>query len=165
MWLTMILRNWQIVVIASLTFALGASTLYGRVLKAEKELAIANLSEYKRLADAALKTEKVTNELANQQIAEAYPRLLEQAKESAYKNYLTKFGTRNAACGVTANGLRVRPSGDSAQAHGAQGTDGVQESESLAARPEREFVDTCGRDAAVTELWKKWATLNGLQAQ
>lgn len=50
MWLTMIWRNWQLVVIASLTFALALSTLYGRALKAERDEKIAVIVSMKRAA-------------------------------------------------------------------------------------------------------------------
>ena len=77
MWLTMILRNWQVVVIGLLGFALTLSTLYGRVLKAELGEKTAVIEYMQREAETfAGRSDQIAKETNS-----AFTQLVDQIKD------------------------------------------------------------------------------------
>ena len=150
MWLTMIFRNWQLVVIGLLSLALTLSHIHGRVLKAELGEKTAVI-EYMRSAAQAYKDQSA---ITAKEINDGIPKLLEQAKASAVANYKKRY-LGNDACGIRANGLSVVPTG-SGETISTEVADGV---------PESEFISACASDAAIIGQWQQWARLNQLPVE
>ena len=156
MWLTMILRNWQVVVIGLLGFALTLSTLYGRVLKAELGEKTAVIEYMQREAETfAERSDQIAKETNS-----AFTQLVDQIKdkELALKNAKARFGACNAAGGITAVRLPNVP-GSVGQADSASGPYDTRE-ERVAVSAE--FINDCAIDAGQLEAWRSWAVKNGL---
>ena len=159
MWLTMIFRNWQLVVIGLLSLALTLSHIHGRVLKAELGEKTAVIEYMQREAETfAERSDQIAKETNS-----AFTQLVDQIKdkELALKNAKARFGACNAAGGITAVRLPNVP-GSVGQADSASGPYDTRE-ERVAVSAE--FINDCAIDAALVGLWQKWATLNGLVVQ
>ena len=156
MWLTTIRNNWRLILAGLASLLILSLYGWGSHHARRADQAVWNLSEYKRLADVAMKTEKDNNERANDEIRQAIPRMVEQAEKNAYANYLARFGRGNAACGVGPRS--VLPTA------GTGGTDDRAERPDAASgeqlAPEREFVEACARDAGRLNLWIKRCELS-----
>ena len=150
MWSLSLSTKFFLIVIASLTFALGASMLYGRVLKAELGEKTAVIESMRSAAQAY----KDQSAITAKEINDGIPKLLEQAKASAVANYKKRY-LGNAACGIRANGLSVVPTG-SGETISTEVADGV---------PESEFISACASDAAIIGQWQQWARLNQLPVE
>lgn len=152
MWATYLLRYWYWIAIISLTCALGVSMLHGRVLSARLDTKIAVIDSMKREAD----NYRVQSEAIAKEISDAIPRVVEQAKNEAWKNWKARYGTGNAACGIRTDGL-LPASHSASQADSTQGTDATS-GEQLA-------IEACARDAGRLDGWIKWAELNQLPVE
>ena len=159
MWPISLSTKFFLIVIASLTFALGASMLYGRALKAELGEKTAVIEYMQREAETfAERSDQIAKETNS-----AFTQLVDQIKdkELALKNAKARFGACNAAGGITAVRLPNVP-GSVGQADSASGPYDTRE-ERVAVSAE--FINDCAIDAALVGLWQKWATLNGLVVQ
>ena len=150
MWLTMIARNWQAAVIALLGLGLALSLSHGRYLSAKLDAKTAEIDFMAREAQAFNERSKVIARQTNEQ----HIALVEQAKKTAYTNYLKKYGAGNAACGLTVR-LPNMPAG-AGEASSPEVADGVSESE---------FISACALDAGHLQLWQQWAIANDLPVQ
>ena len=149
MWLTMIARNWQAAVIALLGLGLALSLSHGRYLSAKLDAKTAEIDFMAREAQAFNERSKVIARQTNEQ----HIAMVEQAKKTAYANYLKKYGA-NAACGLTVR-LPNMPAG-AGEASSPEVADGVSESE---------FISACALDAGHLQLWQQWAIANDLPVQ
>lgn len=95
MWATMLLKHWKWIAIGLLTLALGASTLHGRALKAERDEARMTI---KTLTEAA-KTYEDQSVITAKETSDAFTLLVEQikTKNTALNAARTRFGTCNVA--------------------------------------------------------------------
>lgn len=153
MWPISLSTKFFLIVIASLTFALGASMLYGRALKAELGEKTAVIEYMQREAETfAERSDQIAKETNS-----AFTQLVEQIKDKnlAISNAKKRFG--NAACGIRANGLLVPAS--AGETHGAGEPDGPL-AERLAVS--REFINDCALDAGRLDAWRSWAVKNEL---
>lgn len=154
MWLTMIFRNWQVVVIGLLGFALTLSTLYGRVLKAELGEKTAAIEYMKREAqNYHIRSDQIAKETSD-----GYQALVEQIKDKnlAISNAKKRFG--NAACGIRANGLLVPASAGQADVPKGTGEPSVEERLAVTT----EFVNGCAEDSAFVKATHEWRIGNQL---
>ena len=151
MWITLILRNWQLLAIALLAAALGVSMLHGRAVTAERDAKIAEIDSMRREAQ----TYKENSEQIAKEISDAIPRMVEQAKSDAWKNYKVKYGMGNATCGIRADGLLL-PAG-TGETNRPEGTD--------VPSGERLVIESCARDAGRLNLWIEWAKMNQLPVE
>ena len=156
MWLTMILRNWQLVAIAFLSAALMLSHFHGRYLSAKLDAKTAEIDFMAREAQAF-------NERSNaiaRQTNEQHIALVESAKKTAYANYLKKYGA-NAACGISVR-LPNMPAGlgetDSAGKPDAGFADDVPD-------PVRELAGQCAETTVIATQWQAWSRANDLPVQ
>jgi type II secretory pathway pseudopilin PulG len=147
MWITMIFRNWQLVVIGLLSLALMLSTLRGNLYKAELSAAKTEMQARQDAAQAYQDQSERNAKVIN----DAIPVMVKQAEANAWKNWQAKFGS-NVSCGVRAEWLRAKDG--VGEAESTERTDGL---------PEQEFVVACASDAGITEQWKAWARLEGLE--
>ena len=147
MWLTILLRNWQLVLIALLSVALTLSISHGRQLIAERDAKIAEIQSMQNEAQ----TYKTNSTQIAKEISDGIPKLLEQAKANAWANYQKKYPA-NAACGIRISGVLPADNGKS-EAGSTERVDDVQQ---------QEFISTCAADAGYLEKWKQWARLNDL---
>jgi len=150
-----VLTQWKLVLTVSTLCALLLMISAWRTATAQRDLAVADLANYKRLAEVAATTAKDQSDHAIQEINRNHETLLDKTKNDALKNYLARYGSNPAACRTVQQ--RVQP-GDSlhhGEAGSAEGVDGVSEQQRL-------FVEACARDAGVIQLWQEWAALNHL---
>jgi hypothetical protein len=156
MWITWILRNWQLAVIASLLVALMLSMSLGRMWKAERDEKIAVIDSMRREAQSY----KERSETIAKETADGFTLLVEQIKDkdTAIKNARTRFQTCNAAHGVRADWLQPLPTG-SGEADSPAGTD---ESPPERLVVDRTFIDACAIDVAQILSWQDWARKNDL---
>lgn len=153
MWLTLALRHWYWIAIGCLICALGAMTLHSRALKAEMDAKTAEIDYMAREAQAFNeRSSKIARQTNEQHIA-----LVEQAKKTAYANYLKKYGA-NAACGIS-----VRLPNMSA---GIGETDSTGEPDATLANdipdPVRELAEQCAETTVIASQWQAWAIANDL---
>ena len=158
MWLTMILRNWQLALIALLSFALIASPLYGRVLKAELGEKTAVIDYMRRVAtEYSERSEQTAKETSD-----AFTTLVEQIKgqDTALKNARAKFGSCNVAGGITRfDGLLTYKDGVG-EAYVPSSPSQPHLSESVAVSPD--FINACAADAAFVGAVQQWRIANAL---
>ena len=152
-WLTLALKHWKWIVIGFLICANGLLMLHGRALKAERDEKIAEIDYMAREAQAF-------NERSNaiaRQTNEQHIALVEQAKKTAYANYLKKYGA-NAACGISVR-LPNMPAGlgetDSAGEPDAGFADDVPD-------PVRELAGQCAETTVIATQWQAWSRANDL---
>lgn len=156
MWLTMIARNWQAAVIALLGLGLALSLSHGRYLSAKLDAKTAEIDFMAREAETFhSNSAKIARQTNEQHIA-----LVEQAKKTAYANYLKKYGA-NAACGIS-----VRLPNMSA---GIGETDSTGEPDATLANdipdPVRELAEQCAETTVIASQWQAWARANDLEVQ
>ena len=153
MWLKMIARNWQAAVIALLGLGLALSLSHGRYLSAKLDAKTAEIDFMAREAETFhSNSAKIARQTNEQHIA-----LVEQAKKTAYANYLKKYGA-NAACGssVRLPNMPADPSeADSAGEPDAGFADDVPD-------PVRELADQCAETTVIATQWQAWARANDL---
>jgi len=149
MWLTLALRHWYWIVIGCLTFALSLSTLHSRALKAERDAKIAEIDFMAREAEAF----NQRSAKRAKEINDGIPVMVEQARKTAYANYLKKYPV-NAACGISGR-LPNMPTG-------AGEADSSVKSDDLHVE---ELVANAAADATVIEQWKQWALVNQLPVE
>ena len=157
MWLTMILRNWQLALIALLSFALIASHIHGRWLKIEVAEKTAEIEYMHREAQAyERKSKEIADETSN-----AFTTLVEQIKGqgTALKNARAKFGSCNAAGGITAVGM-LRAKDGVGEAYVSESTGGISEPERIPVSPD--FINACAADAAFVGSVQQWRVANDL---
>ena len=156
MWLKMIARNWQAAVIALLGLGLALSLSHGRYLSAKLDAKTAEIDFMAREAETFhSNSAKIARQTNEQHIA-----LVEQAKKTAYANYLKKYGD-NAACGISVR-LPNMPAGigeaDSAGEPDAGRTDDVPD-------PVRELAEQCAETTVIATQWQAWARANDLEVE
>lgn len=156
MWLTMIARNWQAAVIALLGLGLALSLSHGRYLSAKLDAKTAEIDFMAREAQAFNERSKVIARQTNEQ----HIAMVEQAKKTAYANYLKKYGA-NAACGISVR-LPNMPAGigetDSAGEPDAGFADDVPD-------PVRELAEQCAETTVIATQWQAWARANNLEVE
>ena len=156
MWLTLILRQWQVVVILLLSCALGASHIHGRFLKSELDAKIAEISAMRIVAQSYADQSKTIAK----EINDAIPARVEQAKKTAYANYLKKYGN-NAACGIS-----VRLPNVSAGLGEADSPGELDEaSADHVPDPARELAEQCAETTVMVTEWQQWARDNDLEVK
>ena len=148
-WLTLALKHWKWIVIGFLICANGLLMLHGRALKAERD---AKTLEIERMRNAA-QAYRDQSEITAKAINDDHRLKVEQARKTAYANYLKKYGD-NRACGLTVR-LPNMPAG-AGEASSPEVADGVSESE---------FISACALDAGHLQLWQQWAIANDLPVQ
>ena len=154
MWLTLALRHWYWIVIGCLICALGAMTLHSRALKAERDAKIAEIDYMAREAQAFNeRSSKIARQTNEQHIA-----LVEQAKKTAYANYLKKYGD-NAACGISVR-LPNMPAGIG-EASSAP-SDHAAESVGVLTR---DFLDRASEAAVMIDACQQFVVKNDLEVQ
>ena len=156
MWLKMIARNWQAAVIALLGLGLALSLSHGRYLSAKLDAKTAEIDFMAREAETFhSNSAKIARQTNEQHIA-----LVEQAKKTAYANYLKKYGD-NVACGLTVR-LPNMPTGsgetDSAGKPDAGFADDVPD-------PVRELAEQCAETTVIATQWQAWARANDLEVE
>ena len=156
MWLTLILRYWYIAVIASLSLALTLSMSHGRLLTAELKAVQNSLSEYKATQAAMASSTKVTSDRVIEEIKHDYKIQTAAIKATAFANAKARFGT----CNSVLSRLPARDTLRDGQAGSAGSADDAHQQEPVVVGAD--FIESCARDANVTELWKRWATGNQL---
>lgn len=156
MWLTMIARNWQAAVIALLGLGLALSLSHGRYLSAKLDAKTAEIDFMAREAETFhSNSAKIARQTNEQHIA-----LVEQAKKTAYANYLKKYGA-NAACGISVRlpNMPADPSEtDSAGKPDAGFADDVPD-------PVRELAEQCAETTVIATQWQAWARANDLEVE
>ncbi len=154
--------NWKLCLLGVLLVATGLMKMRFDTVTAQRDLARANLAEYKNLADISAKAGKKQSDQAIQEVKDAIPQLVDAAKNNAYANYRAKFGACNPAGGFHANGLRNVPagSGDSETGVPKEG-DGLHVTEPVVT--EESTLAACGVDAGLIEVVKHWAVTNDLK--
>ena len=84
------------IAILLLSLALGASMLHGRALKAEMDAKTLEIEHMRNAAQAYRDQSEITAKAIN----DDHRLKVEQARKTAYANYLKKYGA-NAACGIS----------------------------------------------------------------
>ena len=156
----MLLNNWKLIVIVSLTCALGASTLYGRVLKAELGEKTAEIDYMRRVAtEYSERSEQTAKETSD-----AFTTLVEQIKDkdTALKNARARFGSCNVAGGITAVGM-LRAKDGVGQAYIPSSPSEPSVEQRLAVTSE--FVNGCAADAAFVGSVQQWRVANQLPVE
>ena len=159
MWLTLILRNWQLVLIALLSLALGASTIHGRLLTAERNLAQNSLSEYKATQAAMAESEKAMSDKVIEGIRNDFHAQTAAIEKNAFNNAKARFGACPALSSNFPDRVRSRDQIYNGEAGGAQGIDATSTEQVAVGRP---FIEACASDAGMILLWQNWATHNAL---
>ena len=156
MWLSLILRNWQLLAIALLTAALTASMLHGRAVTAERDAKIAEIDSMRHAAQQY----KTQSEQIAKEISDAHREHVLAAERNAFENAKRKFGTvaRCPAVGLGTRGVLPTQHGDG-ETVSPGGTD-VPAEEQVAVG--REFINDCAFDASTVLLWQDWARRNQL---
>lgn len=156
MWLTLMMRNWQLVVIGLLICALGASTLHSRALKAERDEKIAVIDSMRREAE----TYRATSQRVAKETSDGFSKLVEQirTKDTALNAARARFGSCNVARGITAHGM-LMPAG-AGQADVPESTGGTQEPERISV--DAAFINDCAADAAFVGAVQQWRVGNQL---
>ena len=156
MWLTMIARNWQLALLALMTCAFTLSIAHGRYLKSELDAKIAEISAMRIVAQSYADQSEITAK----EINDAIPARVEQAKKTAYANYLKKYGA-NAACGISVR-LPNMPAGidqaDSTGEFDEASADHVPD-------PARELAEQCAETTVMVTEWQQWAVSNALPVE
>ncbi len=158
MWVTLLLRHWYWIVIASLSIALVVSMSLGRMWRAERDEKIAVIDSMHREAQAY---RDKSNQIS-QETSDAFTTVVEQikGKDTALNAARARFGSCNAAGGI--NPRRVFHNDAHGQAGSAEGTD-AETAERVAV--DRTFIDGCAIDAAMVLSWQDWARKNDLPVQ
>lgn len=155
-------ENWKLCVLGALAALAGFLYMRLDTMTAERDLARANLAEYKNLADIAAKAAKKQSDVAKKELEDAIPGMVAAAQDNAYKNYRAKFGACNSAGGFHAVGLSKLPASlDGAEAGVPAQGDGVHQPEPVVT--EESTITACGVDAGYIELIKHWAVTNDLK--
>ena len=154
MWLTMIARNWQAAVIALLGLGLALSLSHGRYLSAKLDAKTAEIDFMAREAETFhSNSAKIARQTNEQHIA-----LVEQAKKTAYANYLKKYGD-NAACGISVR-LPNMPT-DTSEASSAP-SDHAAESVGVLTR---DFLDRASEAAVMIQACQQFVVKNDLEVE
>jgi hypothetical protein len=154
-WITMILRNWQLVVIASLSLALTLSIAHGRFVSLERDLKIA---EIQRITDRAIEYQSRSDEIVKEVNRDRIALVDEISKKNtAIENAKKRFSTCPPVRNLGAVGMPIIESSDG-QTHSSSIPDGTG-SELVVTR---EFIDACAFDAGTVTLWQHWAVGNSL---
>jgi hypothetical protein len=155
MWLSLILRNWQLAVIALLSLALTLSHIHGRYLKSELSEKIAEIEAMK---SAAIEYSR-QSEASAKEISDAFKSVVDKnkANETALKAARARFGSCHASRGAPA--IRLPAQHGSGQADSTGEPDGA--TEERVAVP-TEFINDCAADAARINAWRSWAVKNEL---
>ena len=154
MWLTMIARNWQAAVIALLGLGLALSLSHGRYLSAKLDAKTAEIDFMAREAETFhSNSAKIARQTNEQHIA-----LVEQAKKTAYANYLKKYGA-NAACGIS-----VRLPNMSAGIGEASSAPSDHAAESVGVLT-RDFLDRASEAAVMIEACQQFVVKNDLEVE
>lgn len=160
MWLTLILRNWQLAVIASLGVALMLSMTLGRMWKAERDEKIAVIESMKREAQSY----KERSETIAKETGDAFNTLVEQikAKDTALQKARTRFGTCASVRGVFPDWM-LRHKDGVGETDVPEGTCELSLDERIPV--DRAFVDTCATDAAFVRSVHEWRIANQLEVK
>ena len=154
MWLTMIARNWQAAVIALLGLGLALSLSHGRYLSAKLDAKTAEIDFMAREAETFhSNSAKIARQTNEQHIA-----LVEQAKKTAYANYLKKYGD-NAACGIS-----VRLPNMPASIGEASSATSDHAAESVGVLT-RDFLDRASEAAVMIDACQQFVVKNDLEVQ
>ncbi len=145
-----LIRHWKHILLGLVMLWAGFLYLHLQTVTAQLELRDAKIAEMQRIAD---EYQSESTQIAKE-IGDAIPRVVEQAEKVAYQNYVKRFGTGNAACGIRV--VRMPAEHSPSEADSAEGTDGLSE---------QEFVAACATDAGVIEQWRKWAIANQLPVE
>ena len=144
------------IAILLLSLALGASMLHGRALKAERDAKTLEIEHMRNAAQAYRDQSEITAKAIN----DDHRLKVEQARKTAYANYLKKYGA-NAACGISVR-LPNMPAGigetDSAGEPDAGFADDVPD-------PVRELAEQCAETTVIATQWQAWARANDLEVQ
>ena len=152
-WLTLALKHWKWIVIGFLICANGLLMLHGRALKAERDAKTLEIEHMRNAAQAYRDQSEITAKAIN----DDHRLKVEQARKTAYANYLKKYGA-NAACGssVRLPNMPADPSeADSAGEPDAGFADDVPD-------PVRELADQCAETTVIATQWQAWARANDL---
>ena len=149
MWLTLALRHWYWIVIGCLICALGAMTLHSRVLKAERDAKIAEIDYMAREAE----TFRSDSEQNARRINDDHKLKVEQARKTAYANYLKKYGA-NDACGISVR-LPNLPTG-------VDEANSASESHATSADPVADFAGQCAETTVMVTEFQRWVRANDL---
>ncbi len=151
---TWIFTNWRLVLLAAGIALIG--TLYGyamhqknRVMELEFQLA-----ELKRLAEDYQNRSEQNARTLNEQI----PVMVEQAKKTAYENFLKKYG-RNAACGLS---VRL-PNHGASETNSSERVD-ASDSDSVS-DPVRELAEQCSETTVIAKQFQDWAISEKLEVK
>ena len=153
MWLSLILRNWQLVAIALLFAGLMLSITHGRSVSRERD---AKIAEIQFLTDTAQIFREASERIAKE-TNDGIPKLVEQARKTAYANFQKKYGTGNAACGLTGR-LPNLPTGTD-EAHSASKPD------EASTDPVADFAGQCSETTVMLVEFQRWVRLNDLPVQ
>lgn len=154
--MTFLLSNWRLVLIASLGCGLLLMTSAWRVATAQRDLAIADLQNYKRLAEVAATTAKESSEKALKEAKHDYEIQKKAIEASAWANAKDRFGSCNAAGGIRLDGMFAGDPVHNNQAPVSERTVRLQEQERVALG--REDIEDYARCIAVTKSMQKWVT-------
>lgn len=141
------------IAILLLSLALGASMLHGRALKAERDAKTLEIEHMRNAAQAYRDQSEITAKAIN----DDHRLKVEQARKTAYANYLKKYGA-NAACGISVR-LPNMPASigetDSAGEPDAGFADDVPD-------PVRELAGQCAETTVIATQWQAWSRANDL---
>ena len=144
------------IAILLLSLALGASMLHGRALKAERDAKTLEIEHMRNAAQAYRDQSEITAKAIN----DDHRLKVEQARKTAYANYLKKYGA-NAACGISVR-LPNMPASigetDSAGEPDAGFADDVPD-------PVRELAGQCAETTVIATQWQAWSRANDLPVQ
>lgn len=153
-----ILTNWRLMLIVFSSFVAVAMTSAWRTATAQRDLARADLANYKRLAEVAATTAKDQSDHAIQEINRNHETLLDKTKNDALKNYLARYGSNPAACRTVQR--RMQP-GDSLH-HGEAGSAEVDNGAESAGTPAADFLERAAKAAVMIYECQQFVTLNHL---
>ena len=162
-WLTLAMKNWQLILIGLLIVCMAGLTMRVQVVTAQRNEAIANLDSYKTQAKLIADNSKRLSDASIKEINDGIPILVAAAKTSAVENFKRRFPSSSIGCGIGSLRLPNMPSGSGgAETSGSASADGTHEQEPLAIR---DTIEQCAVDAGMLELWKNWAIRNELPVQ
>jgi hypothetical protein len=153
MWMTWILQNWKLILLGLVIALVGFLSLRLQTVTAQRDAKIAEIDFMAKEAE----TFRSNSERIARQTNDEIPKLVEQARKTAYANYLKKFGN-NAACGITGR-LSDLPTGLS-EADSAERTNASTANDVL--DPVRELAEQCGETTVMVTEFQRWVRLNDL---
>ena len=153
-WLTLALKHWKWIVIGFLICANGLLMLHGRALKAERDAKTLEIEHMRNAAQAYRDQSEITAKAIN----DDHRLKVEQARKTAYANYLKKYGD-NRACGLTVR-LPNMPAG-AGEASSAP-SDHAAESVGVLTR---DFLDRASEAAVMIDACQQFVVKNDLEVE